>query len=206
MHVSDDGHRRSQAERREATRSALLAAARALFAQRGYASVGTEEIVQRAGVTRGALYHHFRGKRDLFETVYERVEEELTARIAAGVSGAENPIELLRKGAAIFLDACLDPEVQRIALIDAPSVLGWELWREIGQRYGLGLIQAALQNAVDTGAIPEQPVRPLAHVLLGALDEAALLVARSDDVKTTRAEVGRTLDQLLLSMFSTTAR
>jgi AcrR family transcriptional regulator len=198
MNVSDTGHpRRTQAERREATRAALIAAARSLFAERGYADVGTEEIVQRAGVTRGALYHHFSGKQDLFRTVYELIEEELTTRIAAGVSGTADPIELLRQGAALFLDACLEPEVQRIALVDAPSVLGWDTWREVGQRYGLGLIQAALQNAVDTGAIPEQPVRPLAHVLLGAIDEAALLVARADDVKTTRMEVGETIDRLL---------
>jgi AcrR family transcriptional regulator len=200
MNVSDKGHRRTQAERREATRAALLASARALFAERGYADVGTEEIVQRAGLTRGALYHHFTGKQDLFRAVYEMVEQELTARIAAGLSGDEDPIELLRKGAAMFLDACLEPEVQRIALVDAPSVLGWQTWREIGQNYGLGLIEAALQNAIDRGALPEQPVSSLAHVLLGALDEAALLVARAEDMKKTRKEVGETLDRLLAAL------
>jgi AcrR family transcriptional regulator len=200
MNVGDTRHRRTQAERREATRAALLAAARALFAERGYADVGTEEIVQRAGVTRGALYHHFTSKQDLFRAIYELVEQELTARIAAGVSGGEDPIELLRQGAAMFLDACLEPEVQRIALVDGPSVLGWQTWRAIGQNYGLGLIEAALQNAIDSGALPEQPVRPLAHVLLGALDEAALLVARADDVKKTRQEVGETLDRLLAAL------
>ena len=200
MNVSDKGHRRTQAERREATRAALLASARALFAERGYADVGTEEIVQRAGLTRGALYHHFTGKQDLFRAVYEMVEQELTARIAAGLGGDEDPIELLRKGAAMFLDACLEPEVQRIALVDAPSVLGWQTWREIGQNYGLGLIEAALQNAIDRGALPEQPVSSLAHVLLGALDEAALLVARAEDMKKTRKGVGETLDRLLAAL------
>jgi AcrR family transcriptional regulator len=200
MNVSDKRHRRTQAERSEATRAALVAAARELFAERGYAEVGTEEIVRRAGVTRGALYHHFDGKIDLFRAAYEAVEEELTTRIAEGIGANPDPIELLREGAAMFLDACVEPEVQRIALIDAPSVLGWQAWREIGERYGLGLIQAALQNAVDAGAIPEQPVRPLAHVLLGALDEAALLVARADDADRARREVGETLDRLLAGL------
>jgi AcrR family transcriptional regulator len=206
MNVNEEGRapgaaarRRTQAERRETTRAALLAAARELFAERGYASVGTEEIVQRAGVTRGALYHHFRGKHDLFRAAYEQIEQQLTQRIAAGVRG-DDPIQLLRSGAAMFLDACLEPEVQRIALLDAPSVLAWETWRAIGERYGLGLIQTALQNAIDAGAIPKQPVRPLAHVLLGALHEAALLVARADNVATARHEVGETIDRLLAAL------
>jgi AcrR family transcriptional regulator len=195
-------NRRTQAERREATRAALIAAARELFATRGYAAVGTEEIVQRAGVTRGALYHHFADKHDLFRAVYERVEQELTERIVTEVplAGSDDPVSVLRDGTATFLDACLDPEVQRVALIDAPAVLGYQAWREIGERYGLGLIQAALQSAVDTGAIPHQPVRPLARVLLGALDEAALYIARADDVTAARRDMGETLDRLLRAL------
>jgi AcrR family transcriptional regulator len=195
-------NRRTQAERRAATRAALIAAARALFAERGYAAVGTEEIVRRAGVTRGALYHHFPAKPDLFRAVYERVEQELTERIVTEVPLVGDPVAVLRDGTAVFLDACLEPEVQRIALLDAPAVLGYEAWREIGERYGLGLIQAALQRAVDVGAIPAQPVRPLARVLLGALDEAALLIARADDVAAARREVGGTLEFLLTALTS----
>jgi hypothetical protein len=96
----------------------------------------------------------------------------------------------------------MEPDVQRIALIDAPSVLGWETWREIGERYGLGLLQAALQHAMDTGALAKQPVRPLAHVLLGALDEAALVVARAEDPKRARRELGETIDRLLAGLRS----
>jgi AcrR family transcriptional regulator len=195
-------NRRTQAERRAATRTALIAAARALFAERGYAAVGTEEIVRRAGVTRGALYHHFPAKPDLFRAVYERVEQELTERIVTEVPLVGDPVAVLRDGTAVFLDACLEPEVQRIALLDAPAVLGYEAWREIGERYGLGLIQAALQRAVDVGAIPAQPVRPLARVLLGALDEAALFIARADDVAAARREVGGTLEFLLTALTS----
>jgi AcrR family transcriptional regulator len=197
-------NRRTQASRREATRAALVAAARELFAARGYAGVGTEEIVQRAGVTRGALYHHFSGKHDLFRAVYERVEQELTERIVTEVPLAGgDPVTVLRGGTSVFLDACLEPEVQQICLLDAPAVLGYDEWREIGARHGLGLITAAVQGAIDVGAIPAQPVRPLAHVLLGALDEAALLIARADDVATARREVGQTLDYLLTALTST---
>jgi AcrR family transcriptional regulator len=191
--------RRSQAERSEATRAALVEAARPLFAARGYAEVGTEEIVRAAGVTRGALYHHFDGKRELFEAVYEQIEAELAERIANGAlnAGAAAPLEAMRAGAEMFLRACTEREVQQIALLDGPSVLGWDRWREIGAEHGLGLIEATLQAAVDAGAIAAQPVRPLAHVLMGALDEAAMLVARAEDPEAARAEVGSTIDSLL---------
>jgi AcrR family transcriptional regulator len=194
--------RTKHTERSEATRAALVAAARTLFARHGYAAVGTEEIVRAAGVTRGALYHHFRDKQDLFLAVCEQVEGELTERIAQRVigDGAGDPVAALLAGAQMFLDVCAEPEIQRITLLDAPSVLGWERWREMGQRYGLGLVQAALQAAMDAGELEPQPVRPLAHLLLGALDEAALLVARSDDPAATRAEVGETVARLIAAL------
>jgi AcrR family transcriptional regulator len=191
--------KRTQSERSEATRGALVAAARRLFALRGYAAVGTEEIVRAAGVTRGALYHHFSGKRHLFEAVYEQIEAELAERIASGAlaAKAEAPLDAMRAGAEMFLQACTEPEAQRIALLDGPAVLGWDRWREIGAEHGLGLIEGTLQAAIEAGAIPQQPVRPLAHVLMGALDEAALLVSRAEDPELTRAEVTRTLEFVL---------
>jgi len=189
-----------KAEQSEATRAALIEAARSLFARRGFKAVSTEEIVQRARVTRGALYHHFRGKEDLFRAVFEQVEAELTEQIATQAMTTADPWEAMRAGAQAFLDACLDPAVQQITLLDAPSVLGWEQWREIGQRYGLGLVQASLQAAMDGGQLAPQPVRPLAHLLMGALDEAAMLVARADDVAATRKEVGETLERYLAGL------
>ncbi len=196
--------RRTQAERSETTREALIEAARALFAEHGYGGVGTEEIVRAAGVTRGALYHHFGGKKDLFEVVYERVERELAERIASGAlsGGAAAPLDAMRAGAEMFLAACTEPEAQQIALLDGPSVLGWDRWREIAAEHGLGLIEATLQAAIEVGAIPDQPVRPLAHVLMGALDEAAMVVARADDPEQMREDVGRTLDSLLAGLSS----
>ncbi|MGH2950711.1 MAG: TetR/AcrR family transcriptional regulator, partial [Solirubrobacterales bacterium] len=131
--------RRTQAERSQATRAALIGAARELFADRGYAGVGTEEIVKGAGVTRGALYHHFGGKRDLLRAVYEQMESEFMERIAAAASPGAGALETMRAGAEMFLDHCLEPDVQRIVLLDAPAVLGWDEWREIGADYGLGL-------------------------------------------------------------------
>jgi AcrR family transcriptional regulator len=180
-----------KAEQSAATRSALISAARELFAANGYARVGTEEIVRAAGVTRGALYHHFRGKADLFAAVYEDVERSLVERLAAAATAsAQDPLGVLRAGASGFLDACEDPAVQQIALLDAPSVLGWERWREIGLRYGFGLVRGTLQEAMDAGQIERQPVDALAHLMLGAIDEGAMLIARAHDDGQTRAEVG----------------
>jgi AcrR family transcriptional regulator len=189
--------RRTQGERSEATRGELVAAGRRLFAERGYAGVGTEEIVRAAGVTRGALYHHFAGKPQLFEAVYEQVERELTEKIANAALGGSDPMAALRLGTEMFLDACLEPEVQRIALLDAPAVLGWERWREIAAEQGLGLVEAALGAAMEAGQIARQPLRPLAHVMMGALDEAAMLVARAEDTKRARAEVEEILNGIL---------
>jgi AcrR family transcriptional regulator len=183
--------RRTQAERSAATRGALVAAARRLFAERGYAAVGTPEVAAAAGVTRGALYHQFADKADLFLAVYEEIEQEVTARISqlAAAAGAGDPLAALTAGAEAFLDACAEPEVHRILLLDAPAVLGWEKWRALGLEYGLGLTEAILRAAMEAGRITEQPVRPLAHVLIGALDEAALYVARAENPVAARDEI-----------------
>jgi AcrR family transcriptional regulator len=194
---SRDPAPRTQAERSEATRGAVLRAARELFADRGYADVGTEEIVRRAGVTRGALYHHFEGKADLFRAVFEQMEQELAARFATEALSNDDPYEALGAGVELFLDVCMEPEVQRIALLDAPSVLGWEQWREIEARYSLGLIRAGLEAAMGAGAIEPQPLDPLAHVMLGAMMETGLFVARAGDVPTARSQGGRVLRSLL---------
>lgn len=191
---------RTQAERSESTRGALIQAGRRLFAERGYADVGTEEIVRAAGVTRGALYHHFDGKSDLLAAVYEQIESEIAARLAETEAPGADALETLEAGAQMFLDHCLEPEVQRIVLLDAPAVLGWERWREIGARYGLGLIEGLLAAGMESGEIRRQPLEPLAHALLGALDEVAMLVARADDPPTARREAGETLSGLVQAL------
>lgn len=189
--------RRTQAERREATRAALIAAGRDLFATRGYDHVGTEELVAAAGVTRGALYHHFEGKRGLFDAVFEGVEQELVGRFSFEELTGADPFSALAAGIDQFLDLSLDLEMQQITLLDGPAVLGWERWHELEARYGLGLIEAGLRAAMDARQIRELPVPDLATALLGSLIEAALMVARAADPDQARKRAGLVLRALL---------
>lgn len=190
--------RARRAEQSEATREALLKAARSLFARRGYSAVGTEEIVRRARVTRGALYHHFRDKKDLFRAVHEQLEAEMARKISARLAaeGAADPLELLRAGARTFLDHTTGP-LARITLVEAPAVLGWTEWREIDERYGMGLVIAALEQAIAAGRLRPQPVKPLAHLLLAAIGEAGILIASADDPQAMREEIEPALLALL---------
>ena len=191
--------RRTQAERTAATRARLLGAGRRLFAADGYAAVSTQAIVDAAGVTRGALYHQFGDKSGLFAAVYEEVERDLVAAVSVQIATAA-PIDQLaamRVGARLFLGECSEPDVQRIVLIDAPAVLGWDRWREVGMKYGLGVIEAMLAAAMADGVIPEQPLRPTAHVLLGALDEAALFVSRAADAEGALEQMYAVCDRLI---------
>jgi AcrR family transcriptional regulator len=188
------GRREAEAQ---ATRDALVRAARELFTKRGYSGVGTEEIVARAKVTRGALYHHFDDKRDLFRAVFEQVEQDLMERIGARMEATDDPWELMLAGMRSFLDACEEPAVKQIALTDAPSVLGWQEWREIDNRHGLGLTRMALQGAVDAGVLRPIAVEPMAHLFVAALSEAAFVIAHAERPRKARNEVERALVQLV---------
>jgi len=186
------------AQRSEATRASLIAAARRLFVEKGYFATGTEEIVAEAGVgTRGALYHHFADKQALFQAVLEAVEADLLS------ASAETPVPAgafarLEAGLAGFLDAAATSrEVQQILLIDGPAVLGWQEWRALEERYGLGAIRALLEQALSEGAIAEQPLEVLALILLAAVDEAALYVANSPDPVAAKNEAVTTMERLL---------
>ena len=192
-------NRRSQAERSAATRTALVQAARPLFAQHGFSGVGTESIVAAAGVTRGALYYQFAGKTELFAAVYEAIEEDLARGLGEliAATGITDPIEVMSLGANAWLDACGEPEVQQIVLLDGPAVLGWARWREIGMRYALGLIEGLLSHAIEVGRIRPQPVRALAHVFVAALDEAGLYVARAEDRRAASEEMRSVIDKLV---------
>lgn len=187
-------------ERSERTRARLVEAARELFSERGYADVPVEEVVRRAGVTRGALYHQFPGgKVGLFTAVFEQVEDELMAGIAAVLAdaGAEDPVAGLRAGIAATLDATRDPKLVQLTILDAPAVLGWEAWRAAGERYALGLVRAGLTAAMDAGAIARSPVDPLAQLLLAAIEEALVYVARAEDSETARTEAQAALNRVL---------
>ena len=189
---------RTQEQRSTATRQALVAAARRLWAERGYAEVGTPEIAAAAGVTRGAMYHQFADKAALFLAVMEAVEQDVVSRLAAGVaaSGPTTPAAALRAAVEPWLAICVDPEVRQLLLLDAPSVLGWEKCRDVAQRYSLGMTERLLVEAMDAGQLARQPARALAHILIGALDEAAMVIATAEDRDQARADVGEVLRRL----------
>ena len=194
--------RRTQAERTAETREALLKAARPLFAAHGFADVALETIVRAAGVTRGALYHHFADKTELFAAVFEQVEAEVAERMSEAIIAANqtDPVEVMRLGAHFWLDACSDPEVQRIVLVDAPAVLGWTRWTEIGNRYNMGMVRELLKSAIEASRIPPQPVEATALTLLGAMREATLYVARAADHAPARREAGDVMDRFIRAL------
>ncbi|HYK32197.1 MAG TPA: TetR/AcrR family transcriptional regulator [Streptosporangiaceae bacterium] len=190
--------RRTQGERTAQTRAALITAARGLFGSEGFAEVSAERIAREAGMTRGALYHQFADKADLFAAVLDEVEAEIAQRVVGAVAGFDpaDTTGMLLAGASAWLDASSEPDLQRIVLLDGPSVLGWDRWREICLRHTVGLIAALLQDGIDRGSLPPQPVQALTHVLVGAVDEAALYIARADDGATARADMDLVLRRL----------
>ncbi|WP_024800765.1 TetR/AcrR family transcriptional regulator [Nocardia sp. BMG51109] len=193
--------RRSQEDRSRTTRAALEDAGRRLFAERGYAGVSAEEIVSAAGVTRGALHHHYGDKRGLFLAVLERLEADNTAEVARAIAELPDPADLLAAmavGLRSFLDISGRPETVRIVMADGPAVLGWEGWREMEARHGLGLITDQLHRAVDAGLAAPAPVPVLSQLILSAITEAGMIVAHADDPDTARLEA----EQCLLLLIS----
>jgi AcrR family transcriptional regulator len=182
-----------------ATRAALIRAARQLFGEQGYVDTSIDEVVAQAGVTKGAVYHHFDGKEGLFRAVFEQVHREVTDQAAAEFLGPDAWESLLR-GCALWVDAHLDPAVRRIALQDARAVLGWDEVRAIENRFGAVALRGALRKAMHAGVLERQPLRPLALLLIGALGEGCLYISESDDPINARAEV-RALVIRMLSAF-----
>lgn len=189
-----------QARHSAATRAALLRVARRLFASRGYADTPTEELVRQARVTRGALYHHFRDKQALFAAVLDAEQQKLAAAAGAAAAAQPDPWRAMIAASQAFLDGCLDPAVQRIVLIDAPSALGLEKWREADQGYYIDSMKAMVQAALDQGLIERQPVEPVVHIVFGALHEAAMLIARSDDKAAARDSVSGAIERLFAGL------
>ncbi|HUA71430.1 MAG TPA: helix-turn-helix domain-containing protein [Solirubrobacteraceae bacterium] len=191
--------RRTQAERSAATQQALVAAARRLWGERGYAEVSTPEIAEAAGVTRGAMYHQFPDKSALFVSVLEAVETDVMERLAIAVAGARpsTPADTLHAAADAWLDIAGEPEVRQVVLLDAPGILGWAGFREISLRYGLGMTEQLLTAAIDAGQLKAQPVRPLATVMIGALDEAAMSIANADDASAEKEQVRAVVHDLI---------
>ncbi|BBX16093.1 TetR family transcriptional regulator [Mycolicibacterium duvalii] len=187
-------------ERGDQTRRDLVDAGRALFVAQGFFNTSIGDLVTKSGVgTRGAFYHHFKDKSELFRAVFEEVENDLTLRSLASPPQGEDPWERLSRGLHSFLDAALEPEVQRIMLLDGPVVLGWQAVRLIQQGNSIALIEEQVGEAISEGVIEEQPVNELTHMLVAALEEGALLVAHAPDPGEAQRRAARILDHLLLS-------
>jgi AcrR family transcriptional regulator len=180
----------------DATRAALIDAARELFGAQGYVDTSNDEIVSRAGVTKGALYHHFNGKEDLFRAVFEQVQREVSDQAVAEFLGPDSWQALLR-GCALWVDAHLESSVRRIVLQDARAVLGWDDVRAIENRFGATALRGALRKAMHAGDIERQPLRPLALLLIGALGEGCLYIADAEDPVAARAEIGELITRML---------
>jgi AcrR family transcriptional regulator len=180
-----------------ATREQLIEVATRLFAERGYEDTSIEAVLGAAGVSRGALYHHFAGKDALFEAVVESVENRITTEMTAAISGEQDPIEVLRAGALAWIDLAGDPVIQRVILTDAPSVLGWERWRNMDDQRAFGTTRALLQAVSDTGRLAPGLVDGFAHMILGALDEMALVIARAENPDAAMANGRVAVEELL---------
>ena len=191
-----------RAEHVSDTRAALIVSARRLFAAQGYDETGTEQIVADARVTRGALYHHFRDKADLFRAVMAEAAAAVAQRLIDEqlASQAPSPLAEIRDGIAGFLDVCVGGDFQRIVLVDGPRVLGADAWEELVDRYGRTILEDWLNRCVEAGDLETVPVRALARLLIAMLTEASLAIARSADPAQTRAELGIVLDRMLIGL------
>ncbi|MBV9604753.1 MAG: TetR/AcrR family transcriptional regulator [Solirubrobacterales bacterium] len=191
--------RRTQAERSAATQQALITAARRLWGERGYAEVGTPEIAEAAGVTRGAMYHQYADKAALFRAVVEALDQEILERLRAAVvaAGPPTPADTMHAMANAWLDIASEPEVRQLMLLDAPSVIGWAEYREMSQQNSVAAAEELLSAAIEAGQLRPQPLRPLALVVLGALDEAAIYLARAESPTEAREEVRAVVRDLI---------
>jgi AcrR family transcriptional regulator len=180
-----------------ATRDQLIQVATGLFADHGYEGTSIEAVLAAAGVSRGALYHHFAGKEALFTAVLEAVSDRVTAEVSEAVSGCTDPVDAVHTGAMAWIDLAGDRVIQRVMLVDAPSVLGWERWRTMDEGRTVGAMKAMLQAVSDSGRLPQQLVEPFSHMILAALDEAALVVARAPNSTTAVAEERQAVEEFL---------
>jgi AcrR family transcriptional regulator len=180
-----------------ATRGQLIEVATGLFAEHGYEGTSIEAVLAAAGVSRGALYHHFAGKEALFTAVLEAVSNRVTADVTEVIGGCTDPVDALRTGALAWIDLAGDPVIQRIMLVDAPSVLGWEQWRAMDEGRTVAATRAMLQAVSDTGRLRAELVGPFAHMILAAIDEAAMDIARAPDSRAAVAEGRQAVEEFL---------
>ena len=195
------GDRDRRIEQGKETRQALIETATRLFAARGYANTSIDAVLEESGVSRGALYHHFDGKEALFEAVLEATEARIAAGLAESAGSVGDPIEAMRQGAIAWLHLSRDPVIRQVTLLDAPSVVGWERWRAIDEKHGFGLLKGALEAAAARGRVERGSIEMIAHVLLAATLELALVIARSADPEAALREGEKALSDLIDGMF-----
>jgi AcrR family transcriptional regulator len=184
----------------QATRAALIEVATELFATNGYDATAIPAVLGAAGVSRGALYHHFESKEALFEAVLESIEAQAMVKVTRAAGAATDPLDGLRRGCAAYLAMCRDPVVRQISLIDAPSVVGWQRWREIDEQHAFGLVKAAIAAIAADGRVKPELVDVMAHMVLAALLEVALLVARADEGRLAIRRGQEAIDELLTAL------
>ena len=180
----------------EATRLELIAAARDLFAS-GYEAASTPAIALQAGVTRGALYHHFKDKRDLFKAVVEQIAQDIVAQINAAATSTQAPTDSIVAGCKTFISACDNAATRQIFFLDAPAVLGWKTWREIDARYGLGSLKEGLAVCAASGLLDESQIHSVAHLISGALNEAVFVLAEQPNQSDVRNRIDRSIERMV---------
>ncbi|HCT78145.1 MAG TPA: TetR/AcrR family transcriptional regulator [Micromonosporaceae bacterium] len=189
-------------ERGQATRERLIATASRLFGDHGFDGTAVEAVLQESGVSRGALYHHFASKEALFDAVLERMDVDITRQTVAAVDRAADPVERLRQGCVAWLRLARQPQVQRIFLLDAPAVVGWQRWRQLEEGHGLAMVKGGLDAVAAAGLLPSRHVEIFAHMLLAALNEVALVVAWAEDPDDAAAAGEEAIDELLRRLLS----
>lgn len=189
-------------EQGQATRATLIDVATELFAANGYDATAIPAVLAAAGVSRGALYHHFESKEALFDAVLRSVEAQATIKVTRAARDAADPLDGLRRGCAAYLAMCRDPIVRQISLIDAPAVVGWERWRQIDEEHAFGLVKAAIAAIAAQGRVRPELVDVMAHMVLAALLEVALLVARADEGRLAIRRGQEAIDELLTALFA----
>jgi AcrR family transcriptional regulator len=202
--VCQDVSVNKRVEQGQITRATLIDVATELFASRGYEATVIPAVLQAAGVSRGALYHHFESKEALFEAVLKSVEAHVMARVTRSAGATSDPLDALRRGCAAYLAMCRDPVVRQISLIDAPAVIGWQRWREIDEQHAFGLVKAAIAAISANGRVRPELVDVVAHMVLAALLEIALLVAHADDGRLAIRRGQEAIDELLTALLAPT--
>jgi AcrR family transcriptional regulator len=192
----------TRVEQGQATRAALISVATELFAANGYEATAIPAVLQAAGVSRGALYHHFESKEALFEAVLESVEAGVMARVTRSATAAGEPLDGLRRGCAAYLALCREPKVRQISLVDAPAVVGWQRWREIDEQHAFGLVKGAIAAIAAEGGVKPELVDVVAHMVLASLVEVALLVARADEGRLSIRRGQEAIDELLTALLT----